>query len=97
MRPLLRRFRPSIALLIAAFVLGLVAIGDHHYKQWRIERVEVHEWDCRHDGVECGGPHWETLEAHWQKRQVAYEVGVTVLTLGAIGAAVRSVRRPVGA
>ena len=93
MRSLLRTFAVPLALLAAALVLGGVAFADHWWKQQRIDRAEVADWYCRHRGVDCGATSWRTLEAHWQDRQVGYEIAVCLLGLAAVGTAARPARR----
>jgi hypothetical protein len=93
MRALARTFAIPLVFLAAALVVGLVAIGDHWWKQQRIDRAELAEWYCRHDGTECNGPVWRTLEAHWQDRQVAYEVAVGALFLAAVASGAGGARK----
>jgi hypothetical protein len=82
---LLRRYRSSLSLLVLAGVIGVIAIADHSYKQTRIDRAQVAEWHCYREGIDCGGTSWETMEAHWNERQVAYEAIVFTLAVGSAG------------
>jgi hypothetical protein len=75
----MRRQLISVVCLAAALLIGIVAIVDHRNKQARINRADVGEWYCRHDGTRCGGPSSERIEAHWNERQWGYEIAVSAL------------------
>ena len=75
----LRRHLVSIICLAAASVIALAAVGDHRYKQRRINRAEVGEWYCRHLGTRCGGPSSDRIEARWNERQLGYEIAVSAI------------------
>jgi hypothetical protein len=79
----LRRLALPLACFAAAGVIGVAAIADHVKKQARMDRAEVGEWYCAHEGTRCGGPSSDSIESHWNERQVGYEVAVSVL--GAVG------------
>jgi hypothetical protein len=81
----MRRHLLSIVCLSAALLIGVVAIVDHRNKQARIDRAEVGEWYCKHDGTHCGGPSSERMEARWNTRQWGYEIAVTALGAFALG------------
>ena len=91
---LLRRHLPSIVCFCIAGAIGLAAIADHHRKQSEIDRLSVATWYCAYQGIFCGGPSSARIEAHWQRRQVAYEVAVIALGgFAIVRFAYRSVRR----
>jgi hypothetical protein len=75
----LRRHIWSIACVLAAGLVGAAALADHAYKQRRINRAEVLQWYCNHDGTHCGGPSWEAMERSWNARQLGYEAVVVAL------------------
>jgi hypothetical protein len=80
--------------LALAGMIGLIAIGDHRWKQRRINRAEVLEWFCAHKGTHCGGPSSHAIERHWNERQLGYEIAVIVIGVAAIAlAAARTLRR----
>jgi hypothetical protein len=75
----LRRHRASLLCFALAGLVGLAAIADHRNKQSRIDNAEVLAWYCSHDRTHCGGPSYEGIEAHWNERQLGYEIAVSVL------------------
>jgi hypothetical protein len=75
----------SLACLVAAGVVGLVAIVDHHRKQARINDAQVADYFCRLQSIRCGGTPWRRIEDEWQTRQLAYEIAV--IALGGFGLA----------
>ena len=75
----LRRHLASLLCFAVAGVIGLAAIADHRNKQSRAIKAEVLEWYCAHDGTHCGGPSSARIEAHWNKRQLGYEIAVSGL------------------
>jgi hypothetical protein len=75
----LRRHRLSIACYVLAGTIGVVAIADHRNKAARMNRAEVAEWFCAHEGTRCGGPSSRRIEEHWNERQWGYEIAVTAL------------------
>jgi hypothetical protein len=85
MRGRLRHHLLGLACVAAAGVVAVAAIVDHRWKQHRLYRAEVAEWYCTHRGTRCGGTPWETIEARWNRRQVGYEVAVTVLATAGAG------------
>jgi hypothetical protein len=80
-----RRGLLGIACLAIAGLIGLAAIADHRNKNARSDSAELSEWYCQHEGTRCGGPSSERIEAHWNQRQLGYEIAVSVL--GATGIA----------
>jgi hypothetical protein len=76
---LLRRFALLLVCLAFAGAVGVVAIADHGHKAARLNRVEVAEWYCAHDGTRCGGPSSARIEARWNARQRRYEIAVAGL------------------
>ena len=79
MAPFLRRHLLSIACFASAGLIGLAAIADHRNKQERINRAQLSEWYCKHQGTRCGGPSSDRIETHWNQRQWAYEIAVVGL------------------
>jgi len=76
----IRRPRAAGCGLIAlALVIGLIAIADHTNKRARMNHAELLEWYCAHQGTRCGGPSSSAIERHWNERQTAYEILVSVL------------------
>jgi hypothetical protein len=79
----IREMGPLVAgcgLLLLVLVVGLIAIADHSNKTARNNHAELLEWYCTHRGTRCGGPSSASIERHWNERQRAYEVVVTVRT-----------------
>ncbi|MGH2933414.1 MAG: hypothetical protein ACRDL2_02730 [Gaiellaceae bacterium] len=76
---------------------GVAAIVDHQKKQTRIVSAELDDWYCSHDGTRCGGADPDGIEAHWNQRQLGYEITVSTLGGSALlllgSAAVGGVRR----
>jgi hypothetical protein len=79
MHGVLRRHAPSWLALAVAALIGVAAIADHHWKQSRMDRVEVSEWYCRHVGTRCGGASSARLERRWNERQRGYEIAVAAV------------------
>jgi hypothetical protein len=83
--------------LLSFALAGAIAIGavaDHRWKKSRINRAELLEWYCVHQGSRCGGPSSTAIERRWNERQVGYEVVVAVLAGGALAwSAVLAARR----
>jgi hypothetical protein len=75
----LRSLRLAAACLVLALAVGVGAVLDHRAKQHRIDRAQVADWYCRHEGLECGGEPWRTIEHRWQVRQYLYEGAVALL------------------
>jgi hypothetical protein len=84
--------RLALVCLAVAGLIGAAAVVDHSWKQRRIDRAEVAEWYCRHQGTRCGGPSSKRIEAHWNTRQIGYEAAVVALVAGAAIGAGRRVR-----
>jgi hypothetical protein len=80
LRLFLRRHRLSLLGFALAGAIGLAAIADHVNKQSRMNKAEILEWYCAHDGTRCGGPSSERIEAHWNGRQLGYEIAVVGLS-----------------
>jgi hypothetical protein len=76
-----RRYRASFLCLALAALLGLFAIADHTNKDSRMGKAEVLEWYCEHQGTHCGGPSSERIEAHWDERELGYEIAVPGLAM----------------
>jgi hypothetical protein len=91
-RRLLRRHTPALACLALAGAIGVAAIVDHRWKQARIDRAELSEWYCSHEGTRCGGPSSSGIEARWNERQLGYEVAVVTLAAAATALALRRSR-----
>ena len=72
----MRRHLVAIVCFGVAGLIGLAAIADHRNKTARANRAQLGEWYCEHEGTHCGGPSSERIEAHWQQRQVGYEIAV---------------------
>ncbi len=77
-------------LLLVALVLLLCAVAvagvvDHREKQRRINRAELAEWYCTHEGTRCGGVSSDNIERRWNEREVAYKgtLGVLAVAVGA--------------
>ena len=83
MRRRIRRHLLALVCLGAAGLIGVGAIVDRHVKQARIDRAELAEWYCSHQGTRCGGPSSDRIEARWNRRELGYEIAVG--TLGALG------------
>jgi hypothetical protein len=90
----LRRQLISIVCLAVAGLIGVAAIIDHRNKQARIDRAELAEWYCSHDGTRCGGPSSEKIEEHWNEREGGYEVVVAELSGFALVRFVYRLARP---
>jgi hypothetical protein len=93
MRRVLRRRLIGLLSVGLAVLLGMAAIVDHHVKRTRINRAEVAEWYCAHQGVRCGGPSSEAIERHWNERELGYVFAVTVLGVFGVGHVVLDIRR----
>jgi len=93
-RAFLRRQLVSIVCLALAGLIGVGAIIDHRNKQARIDRAELSEWYCQHDGTHCGGPSSDKIEQHWNERQGGYEVVVAELSGFALVRFVYRLARP---
>ena len=90
----LRRFVLPALLFALAGLIGVGAIADHRNKSGRMNRAELLEWYCAHDGTRCGGPSSAAIERHWNERQIGYEAAVVILGSTAILlAAIRARRR----
>lgn len=74
-----RRYWAPLVGLALAGAIGLAATADHRNKQSRIGKAEVLAWYCQHDGTHCGGPSFERMEAHWNERELGYEIAVSGL------------------
>jgi hypothetical protein len=75
-----------VALFLLAAAIALAAVGDHWYKQHRIERIELAFWYCRHEGTRCEAadrPLALGIERRWNERQVGYEVAVGITAAAA--------------
>jgi hypothetical protein len=72
----LRRYWASLLCLALAAAIGLAGIADHTNKQSRMEKAEVLEWYCAHDGTHCGGPSSDGIEAHWNERELGYQIAL---------------------
>ncbi len=83
-RRLLRRHLVSLVSLAVAGLICVAAVADHRDKQSRIDRAEVAEWYCTHLGTRCGGPSSESIERHWNERQLGYEIAASVFGAFAI-------------
>lgn len=79
------RFALPLVLLAVAGGIGIAAISDHRDKQARIDQIQVADWHCFHEGLECGAPRWRALEDAWQRRQLAYELADVALGAAAVG------------
>lgn len=89
-----RRYALPLRCLAAALVLAVAAVVDHRWKEERINRAEVAEWYCSHDGTRCGGPSSRRIEAHWNERQLGYELGTgTLAGVALVAAGLRARRR----
>jgi len=94
MRRVPRRHLVPIVCLAVAGLIGVAAIVDHRWKQSRINHAELLEWYCQHRGTRCGGPSSESIEAHWNQRELGYEIAVVALGGLAVALVVfRTVRR----
>lgn len=92
-----RQLALPVGLLVLAAVTALLAVGDHWYKQRRLDRLEAAFWYCRHQGTRCGGPGRPaalSIERRWNERQVGYEIVVGLsAAAGAVLLAARVRRR----
>lgn len=75
----MHRHRLPLVALALAGLIGLAAITDQHVKQKAIGRAQLAEWYCLHRSTRCGGPSSARIEAHWQRRQWAYEIAVVFI------------------
>ena len=82
----------GFGLLLLAFVIGTIAVVDHRLKQSRVNHAELLEWYCTHTATRCGGPSADRIESRWNKRQVAYEWGIGLVTLAGVVFFVRPTR-----
>jgi hypothetical protein len=89
----LRRFLFPAGLFALAGLIGLIAIGDHLWKQHRMNHAELLEWYCVNKGTHCGGPSSDAIERHWNQRQLGYEVAVVVIGGAAVALAAARARR----
>ena len=76
----LHRYWASLLCFALAAAIGLAAIADHRNKGSRLDKAEVLEWYCAHDGTHCGGPSSERIEAHWNERELGYVIAVSGLS-----------------
>ena len=78
-----------IALSVAAIVVAVVAIHDHRHSKSRINRAELAEWYCKHQGTRCGGSDSDRIHEAWESRERGYKrtegVLAGALLLGAGG------------
>jgi hypothetical protein len=80
----LRRFLLPAALFGLAGMVGLVAIGDHRWKERRSNHAQLLEWYCVHERTRCGGPSSVAIERHWNQREFGYELAVVTVAGAAL-------------
>jgi hypothetical protein len=91
-RAFVQSYLAGIACVLGAALVGLVGVLDHWNKQARMNRAELAEWYCAHLGTRCGGASSARIEAHWNQRELGYEVAIVALGAGGVtfGAATRA-------
>ena len=82
----------GVALLVAAVAVTVAGLIDHHVKTGRMDRAEVSEWYCGHDGTRCGGPSSVAIERRWNERERGYKIALGVLIGCGVGCVVLSYR-----
>jgi hypothetical protein len=80
-------------LLLASLLIGVAAIGDHHWKRTRMNRAELDSYYCTHRGTRCGRGNPDRIEAAWNERQLGYEIAVAVTAATGLVLLARDVRR----
>jgi hypothetical protein len=69
----------ALTCLVLGGLIGAVAIADHWNKTARMNRAELAEWYCQHEGTRCGGASSTGIEAAWNERQLGYEIAVSAV------------------
>ena len=91
--------RLGVAALLAAAVVGLVAVADHEHKQGVRAAAQEDAWFCRHGRPSaCRDFDEEAYEARWERRELAYRLSFVVLTAAGLTFTLVAFRRrhPVG-
>lgn len=69
-----------LGVLVAAFIaLALVGYADRNHTRRISARASSDSWWCTHVGTRCTGFDEQAHYAQWQKRELGYEVGGSLL------------------
>jgi hypothetical protein len=89
-----RRAWVTVALAAAiAASMAIVGVLDHRHKSAVMNRLEVDEWYCTHEGTHCASAHhsWD-VERRWNKREAAYIAVIAAMAAVAAGGTLAGLR-----
>jgi hypothetical protein len=86
--------RLGVAALLAAVVVGAVAVADHRHKQDVRAAAQEDAWFCRHGRPSaCRDFDEDAYEQRWERRELAYRLGFVVLTAAGLTFVLVAVRQ----
>lgn len=86
--------RLGVAALLAAVVVGVVAVVDHRHKQGVNAAAQEDAWFCRHGRpAACREFDEEAYEQRWERRELAYRLSFGALTAAGLTFVLVAVRQ----
>lgn len=86
--------RLGVAALLAAVVVGVVAVADHRHKQDVRAAAQEDAWFCRHGRpAACREFDEDAYERRWEHRELAYRLSFVVLTAAGLTFVLVATRR----
>lgn len=86
--------RLGVAALVAAVIVGGVAVADHRHKQAVRAAAQEDAWFCRNGRpAACRDFDEVAYEARWERRELAYRISVVVLAAGGVMSGLVAVHR----
>jgi hypothetical protein len=86
--------RLGVAALLAAVVVGVVAVADHRHKQDVRAAAQEDAWFCKHGRPSaCRDFDEVAYEERWERRELAYRLSFVVLAAAGLTLVLVSVRQ----
>jgi hypothetical protein len=83
----------ALAAAISVIAIAVAAVVDHRHTRDEISRANIPGWFCKTRGSRCDEPQPGRIHDRWERRELAYKVGVGVFALAFVVPVVRLARR----